>query len=159
MIFLHLARNLIDLISKLLYKNATMLQKLYHTKTSDLISQFIQDRMEKSFTAAELSSFLKENGVDVNKTTVYRNLDKMTENGLLVKHKSMISDGFIYQSVEDEHNCNEHIHFQCCKCGAVIHLDDEKTSEYLKSISRELGLEIDLHLSSFNGICQKCRTK
>lgn len=136
-----------------------MLQKLYHTKTTDLISRFIQDRTEQSFTAGELSDFLKENGVDVNKTTVYRNLDKMTENGQLVKHKSMISDGFIYQTVEDEHHCEEHIHFQCCKCGSVIHLDDDKTLEYLKSISSELGLQIDLHLSSLNGICHKCRTE
>lgn len=136
-----------------------MLQKSYRTKTSDLISQFIQSKTEQSFTAGELSTFLKENGVDVNKTTVYRNLDKMTENGQLVKYKSMISDGFIYQTVEDEHHCAEHIHFQCCKCGSVIHLDDNKTSEYLKSISTELGVQIDLHLSSLNGICQKCRTE
>lgn len=136
-----------------------MLQKLYHTKTTDLISQFIFQKREKSFTAGELSEYLKSNGVDVNKTTVYRNLDKLTENGQLIKHKSLISDGFIYQTVENNHHCEEHMHFQCCKCGSVVHLDDEKTTEYLRSVSDELGLEIDLHLSSLNGICQKCRTE
>lgn len=135
-----------------------MLQKSYHTKTSDLISQFIAQHQEKGFTASELSDFLKANDVAVNKTTVYRNLEKMTEKGQLVKHKSMISDGFIYQPAEEDHHCEEHIHFQCCKCGSVIHLDDEKTSEYLKTISNDLGLQIDLNLSSLNGICQKCRT-
>ena len=75
-----------------------MLQKSYHTKTSDLISQFIQAKMDHGFTAAELSAFLKENGVDVNKTTVYRNLDKMTESGKLTKRKSMVSDAFVYPS-------------------------------------------------------------
>lgn len=134
-----------------------MLQKSYHTKTSDLISQFIQTKQEVGFSAGELSTFLKENGVIVNKTTVYRNLDKMTESGKLMKHKSLVSDGFIYQTVEEENHCAEHIHFQCCKCGSVIHLDDEKTSEYLHSVSKDLGLEIDLNLSSLNGICQKCK--
>lgn len=134
-----------------------MLQKSYHTKTSDLISQFIQTKQEVGFSAGELSAFLKENGVIVNKTTVYRNLDKMTESGKLMKHKSLVSDGFIYQTVEEENHCAEHIHFQCCKCGSVIHLDDEKTSEYLHSVSKDLGLEIDLNLSSLNGICQKCK--
>ena len=136
-----------------------MLQKSYHTKTSDLISQFIGLNLEKGFTAGELSDFLKSNGVEVNKTTVYRNLDKMTENGQLIKHKSMINEGFVYQAVEEVHHCEEHIHFQCCKCGSVIHLDDSKTAEYLKSISSELGLKIDLNLSSLNGLCQKCRTQ
>ncbi len=136
-----------------------MLQKSYHTKTSDLISQFIAQNQEKGFTAGELSDFLRANDVAVNKTTVYRNLDKMTEKGQLVKYKSAISDGFVYQLAEEKHNCDEHIHFQCRKCGSLIHLDDEKTSEYLKSISSELGLEIDLNSSSLNGICQKCRAQ
>lgn len=136
-----------------------MLQKSYHTKTSDLISQFISLNQEKGFTAGELSDFLRSNDVSVNKTTVYRNLDKMTESGKLVKHKSAISDGFIYQPAADEHHCEDHIHFQCCKCGSVIHLDDKKTAKYLESISAELGVKIDLNLSSLNGICQKCRTQ
>jgi len=135
------------------------LQKLYHTKTTDLISQFIQSKQEVGFTASELSSFLKENGVEVNKTTVYRNLDKMTESGKLIKHKSLISDGFVYQTTEEENHCAEHIHFQCCKCGSVIHLSDEKTNDYLHSISKDLGFEIDLNLSSLNGICKKCKSQ
>ncbi len=136
-----------------------MLQKSYHTKTTDLISQFIQTKEDCSFTAGELSSFLKEHGVVVNKTTIYRNLEKMTESGRLVKHKSMISDGFVYEAAEEENHCAEHIHFQCCKCGSVIHLSDKKTEEYLKNLSEELGLQINMNLSSLNGICQKCRSK
>lgn len=136
-----------------------MLQKSYHTKTSDLISQFIATKIESGFTAGELAAFLKDKGVNVNKTTVYRNLDKMTESGKLIKHKSMVSEGFVYQSAEEEKHCAEHIHFHCCKCGSVIHLSDEKTSEYLKSISEALGLEINMNLSLLNGICQKCKSQ
>ncbi len=136
-----------------------MLQKSYHTKTSELISQFIQSKMEHGFTAGELSAYLADKGVSVNKTTVYRNLEKLTEKGQLIKHKSMISEGFVYQLAEEEQHCEEHIHFQCCKCGSVIHLSDEKTSEYLKSLSQDLGVQIDLNLSSLNGICSKCRNQ
>lgn len=115
--------------------------------------------MDHGFTAAELSAFLKENGVDVNKTTVYRNLDKMTESGKLTKHKSMVSDAFVYQTSEEDGHCEEHIHFLCNNCGSVIHLSDKKTEQYLKSISKELGLQINLNQSSLNGLCQKCRKK
>lgn len=141
------------------FKNATMLQKSYHTKASEYISQFIKTKLEHGFTASELSEFLKENGINVNKTTIYRNLDKMTESGQLIKHKSMVGEGFIYQPAEEENHCAEHIHFQCCKCGSVIHLSDKKTIEYLKSISESLGLQIDLHLSSLNGLCEKCKNQ
>ena len=136
-----------------------MLQKSYHTKTTELISQFILVKKQETFTAGKLTEFLKENGVDVNKTTVYRNLDKMTEKGKLIKHKSLISEGYIYQYAGEEIHCGEHIHFQCKKCGTILHLSDEKTVEYLNSLSSELGLQIDLNLSSLNGICEKCRKK
>lgn len=136
-----------------------MLQKSYHTKTSDLISKFIQTKMDQGFTAAELSAFLEKNGVSVNKTTVYRNLDKMTESGKLTKRKSMVSDAFVYQTSDGDGHCEEHMHFLCNKCGSVIHLSDKKTEQYLKSISKELGLQINLNQSSLNGLCQKCRKK
>ncbi len=135
------------------------MQKSYHTKTSGLISQFIQTKMDKGFTAAELSAFLEKNGVSVNKTTVYRNLDKMTENGKLTKRKSMVSDAFVYQTSDGDGHCEEHIHFLCNNCGSVIHLSDKKTEHYLKSLSKELGLQINLNQSSLNGLCQKCRNK
>lgn len=136
-----------------------MLQKSYHTKTADLISQFITQNREHGFNAASLYDFLKDNGLDVNKTTVYRNLDKLTESGKLIKFKSPVSDGFVYQQSEEDGQCDSHIHFHCNKCGSVIHLSDEATSGYLKSISDSLGLVIDLSTSSLNGLCQKCRKK
>lgn len=136
-----------------------MLQKLYHTKTTDLIEQFIQSKTEQGFTATELSEFLKQNGLSVNKTTVYRNLDKLTEAGKLFKHKSNINDGFIYQSEEKEKRCSDHIHFQCSKCDSLIHITDKKTMEFLDSISESLNLEIDLSKSTLNGLCPKCRSQ
>lgn len=134
-----------------------MLNHPYHTKTSELISQFIHSRNEHGFTAVELSDFLRAHGMEVNKTTVYRNLDKLTETGVLVKRKSALNDGYIYQNQTEEGHCADHIHFQCEKCGSVIHLSDENTSAYIKSISEALGLQIDLSASSLNGICSKCR--
>ena len=134
-----------------------MLQKSYHTKAAEAISEFITSRAERSFTAAELADFLKDHGLDVNKTTLYRNIDKLTENGTLIKHKSQVNDGFIYQEASSESDCHEHIHFQCSKCGSVIHLSDETTADYLKAISETLGLEIDPSSSTLNGLCPKCK--
>lgn len=135
-----------------------MLQKSYHTKTSDLISQFVQERTESGFSAMELLAFLSERGESVNKTTVYRNLDKLVESGRLIKRKSAVSDGFIYLTAEKDGQCYGHIHFQCEKCGAMIHLSDRLTTDYLKSVSENFGFKVDFSLSSLNGLCEKCRT-
>jgi len=136
-----------------------MLQKSYNTKCSALISRFIESKNEFGFTAVELSEYLNSHGLNVNKTTVYRNLDKLTEAGELVKLKSLLNDGFIYQNAKEEMHCKEHIHFQCKKCGSVIHLADEETLKYLQTISESLGAEIDFESSGLYGVCSKCRKK
>ncbi|MBB5219790.1 Fe2+ or Zn2+ uptake regulation protein [Treponema rectale] len=136
-----------------------MLQKSYHTKASDLILTYIENKNNCCFTAGELSAFLREQGINVNKTTIYRNLDKMTAAGKLIRHKSPVADGYTYQSTEDQNHCEEHMHFQCCKCGSIVHLSDKKTADYLNELSKNLNIEIDLKLSSLNGLCKKCRNQ
>ena len=135
-----------------------MLHNSYKTKTSDLISQFVESRHEQGFTASDLSEFLRSHGLEVNKTTVYRNLDKLAASGHLVKHKSPVSDGYIYSTADEESHCCEHIHFRCRECGAVLHLSDNETADSLRAIAEHLGLEIDLSSSTLNGLCQKCKT-
>ena len=134
-----------------------MLHNSYKTKTSDLISQFVETRHEHGFTAGDLSEFLRSHGLEVNKTTVYRNLDKLAASGHLVKHKSPVSDGYIYSTADEESHCCEHIHFRCRECGAVLHLSDSATADSLRAIAEHLGLEIDLSSSTLNGLCQKCK--
>ena len=81
-----------------------------------------------------MSEFLRSHGLEVNKTTVYRNLDKLAASGHLVKHKSPVSDGYIYATADEESHCCEHIHFRCRECGAVLHLSDSATADSLRYV-------------------------
>lgn len=136
-----------------------MLQMSYHTKTSSLISEFIEANPEHGFTAAELSAFLREHGDEVNKTTIYRNLDKLAESGRLIKQKSPVSDGYLYAAAAEDRHCGQHIHFRCSACGAMLHLDDSKTADCLHALSENLGLDIDPASSTLSGTCGKCRKR
>lgn len=134
-----------------------MLQKHYHTKTSELISEFIQSQNGNIFTASDIINFFEQHNIPVNKTTIYRNLEKWVQAEILAKHKTMITDGFVYQVKKS--NCDEHIHFQCSNCGSVIHLENKKTTTYLKSLSSDFNLQIDFSSSLLNGLCPKCKTR
>ncbi|MCR5612601.1 Fur family transcriptional regulator [Treponema sp.] len=135
------------------------MQKTYHTKSSELIDQFIEQKKDNGFTAIELSKYLLSRGLNLNKTTVYRNLDKLIASGRLIKLKSIINDGFIYQAAEEEKSCSDHIHFQCKNCGSVIHLDDKETKRYLQTISKKFELNLDLDSSGLYGVCSRCKSK
>ena len=97
--------------------------KAYHTKTKDLIIEYIEQNRDRRFRAAEIYSYLLEQGQQVNLTTIYRNLDKLEENKLLMKYKTAENDCATYQYVEPHGNCHEHLHMQCRKCGKIIHLE------------------------------------
>ncbi|MGP1587066.1 MAG: Fur family transcriptional regulator [Treponemataceae bacterium] len=135
-----------------------MLQKLYNTKTSSLILNFIKNKTEQGFTAFELLDFLKSQNQIVNKTTVYRNIDKLVANGQLLKRKSTTSDAYMYFYADLDKNCKSHIHLQCISCGTIYHLCDTNTREYLNNVSDNFDFQIDFPSSVINGICKKCNT-
>ena len=62
--------------------------KAYHTKTKDLIIEYIEQNKDRRFRAAQIYAYLLEQGQQVNLTTIYRNLDKLEENKLLMKYKT-----------------------------------------------------------------------
>lgn len=136
-----------------------MLQKSYQTKTTKCIQQFLTEQRLKNFTASDLRAFLLAHGCNVNKTTVYRNLDKLVAEELIIRHKAPNADGFVYQFAGEEKSCAKHIHFQCEECGEVQHLEDASVAEFFVNLANKQGFAIDFTQSSLNGWCEKCKQK
>ena len=64
--------------------------KTYHTKATQEIEQYLSLQKDKSFCVADVYHYLESNNVDVNQSTVYRTLDRMTDNGVLVRFKTVV---------------------------------------------------------------------
>lgn len=58
-------------------------QKKYRTKNKDAIMTYLDLHREHSFSAYDVNAYMQENGIQVNLTTIYRNLDKLTESGVI----------------------------------------------------------------------------
>jgi len=119
--------------------------------------QFFQNHKEKMVSASEIHDFLQEKDDKVNLATIYRNLDKMTEDGVLIKYKDSQEDKAVYQYVGEDEKCHEHLHMQCMKCGKVIHLE----CNFMKEISEHLLVHHRFTLqctkSILYGMCGECR--
>ena len=122
--------------------------KGYHTKTKDLILAYIQANKDRRFRAAEIFYYLKGMGKEVNLTTIYRNLDKLEENRVLMKYKTAGDESATYQYVEPHGNCHEHLHLQCRKCGKIIHLE----GQMMKEIEDYLTVNHEFHLESTGSV-------
>lgn len=131
------------------------MQKNYHTKCKDSIISFIEQRKDTTFTAADVLSFLNEQNLSVNVTTVYRNIEKLTENGVLIKRKSADNESCEYQTATVD-SCHNHIHMQCSSCGKLFHLECDFMHDIAKHLNEHHHFALDCTDSMLKGLCEQC---
>lgn len=117
---------------------------------------YIKAKRGTRFCAADLMDYLKAQGLELNQTTVYRNLEKLTAQGNLIRTKNSADDSCFYQYALPEHHCGEHLHLQCKKCGKVIHLDRVRMEEFYGYLEQDLGFCLEHKDSVLVGICREC---
>lgn len=128
----------------------------YTTITRTRILEFLTANSHKTVTVNDISNDLKEQGYEVNITTIYRFLDKLTKDGTVMKYVAEKGKQASFQYVEHGHHCEGHLHLQCVKCGEITHLECEFMDEIAKHIKEDHGFEIQCKKSIIYGICRKC---
>lgn len=90
--------------------------------------------------------------IKANKTTIYREIDKLLTNGLISEIN--LGDGVRrYEVVSNSH----HHHLICTKCKSVTKIDiNDDFSEAEKSIAKTKNFKIQAHRLEFLGICHRC---
>ena len=123
--------------------------RAYNTKQRETILSVIK-KQTKDFSIKELHEKL---GGEIGLTTVYRMVDQLASEGVLVK--TMSESGVLYQYVEPCEK-KDHFYLKCDKCGTMSHVDCEQVEGLSKHIFEEHGFKpIDSHVV-INGVCKKC---
>ena len=128
-----------------------------NTKIKAEIDSFIKQNKDKRFNAIDLANYLKEKGMRPNKTTLYRNLEKLTSCGELIKYRSANEDMAFYQYAGHEGSCFGHLHLQCTGCGKIFHLDDEPVRAFYKHINSDYKFILSFAESVIYGKCSNCQ--
>lgn len=129
----------------------------YKTKVRTVLFEFLQENPDRGFTAIDLLTYLQLNIEGVNKTTVYRNLDRLCEQGIIYKYRELEHEGWFYQYSAEHTHCNAHMHGKCSKCGKLFHIEDNFINEFEENVMRTYGLKIDFGKTLIIGVCQGCR--
>ncbi|MGN0370930.1 MAG: Fur family transcriptional regulator [Butyrivibrio sp.] len=125
-----------------------------HTK----IMKYLTDNHDKLVTVNDIDEFLKNEGVEVNLSTIYRFLNKLSDKGELMKYvagKGEMSS-FQYIGGEEKH-CKEHLHLHCTGCGKIIHLECSFMNEISSHIMNHHGFMLQCESSVLYGLCEDCR--
>ena len=98
----------------------------------------------------EIYTAIHQSHPTISKTTIYRNLRKLADEGLI--HRITLQDGL----ERYDENAVPHYHFNCKCCGALSDLDMPYLYDLNETAAEHTGLSIDRHDTLFSGLCPDC---
>ncbi len=128
----------------------------YNTKQKENLLAFLIETGGKHITVQEISTYLSNEGTPMGIATIYRQLDRLVEKGMVRKYILDGKSGACYQYIGKEDGCHEHYHLKCISCNQLIHMSCEYLSDINKHIFEHHGFTVDSSQTVFYGKCGKC---
>lgn len=121
------------------------------TKNRKLILKKIIENDDPISAEKILEKFKNEN-INIDLSTIYRNLNTLEEANLLLKNTN--TDGISYFQL----NSNKHKHFiSCISCGKKFIIKNCPIHDFEKKLEKDTGFKIKNHSFEFTGICPDCQ--
>lgn len=117
--------------------------------------QSILEALEASkepVSAETLYLTLREKGISISMSTVYRALDVLAEKNIIVKTDFTDNNKSLFEIKREEHRH----HLVCVKCRSVIPVMECPFHEYARALERQFGFSITGHKLEMYGYCRKC---
>lgn len=131
----------------------------YKTKQRDLILNYFIENNTRHVTVDDVVGHLKEKGTSVGKSTVYRYLEKLVDQGTVRRYFIEEGQGACYQYAGENSNCHQHFHLKCIGCGNLLHIECQHMVESEKHILKIHDFEIDNTKTVLYGRCAKCKER
>ena len=128
----------------------------YQTKQKKLIYEFFESNKHKHFTCDEITYMLLSEGTPVGKTTVYRQLENLISEGKIKKLNPHKGKSFLYQYIDENLDCENHMHLRCIKCGCYIHLSCDFMNQVSSHILQHHKFAVDNAKTEILGVCETC---
>ncbi|MBP3542657.1 MAG: transcriptional repressor [Lachnospiraceae bacterium] len=134
-----------------------MENKGYRTRQREAILEFLKRSGSHHVSIEEVLEHLKAEGEKVGRTTIYRYMEKLTEEGTLRKYFIEEGVGACYQYVDSAQGCHEHFHLKCLKCGKLLHVECDYLNKVGEHIGEHHGFVVDNTKTVLYGVCKDCK--
>ena len=128
----------------------------YNTRQKRELLSFLEERSMQHFSVDEVVFALQDRGERVGRSTAYRYLEQLAEQGVVRKYQG-IQGITQYQHVENAQSCDGHFHMLCSRCGNLMHVDCELVRSMADHLMAEHGFQLDPRETILVGLCRKCR--
>lgn len=130
----------------------------YKSKHRDEILEILRENEREHMTAGQILDAFKERGVSIGAATIYRQLDRLVEEGAVNKYMVDAVTGACYEFKGESGGVSAYVHGKCEKCGKVVHIERKAVEAAIQGFSGGSGgFELDCSRTLFYGICSDCR--
>ena len=127
---------------------------IYKTKQRDLVLTCIKQLKKGHITAEELYLQLQENKTPVGKSTVYRYLNVLVQEGIVMKYVLEEGAPACYQYIGSD--CVYHYHLKCSHCGTLFHVESELLDQLEAHLREQFQFCLDHTKTVLYGVCEQC---
>lgn len=136
-----------------------MITQRYRTRQRQRIMEYLTEHSHEHLTADDIALYFQQGGERIGKSTVYRYLDYLVQEGI-VRRFHLDNDGAAcYQFIGEREDCHLHLHLKCSKCGELFHVDSPTLSKIDREMEDAYGFAVDHTKTVLYGDCGECRQK
>ena len=130
----------------------------YQTEQKKKLLEFLSEERERAHTVEEAVASLRERCGESapGKSTVYRLMQKLVEEGAVKRLSEGNSRRFVYQLMAGE-DCGAHLHMKCCACGRLFHLEKRVSHQIAHTLATAGGFSLNEADTVLFGECAACR--
>jgi Fur family ferric uptake transcriptional regulator len=121
------------------------------TAQRSLIWEVLVERADRHVSAAEVAAAVSARAPHLHRSTVYRTLDVLVEDGLVLR-TDLGGDRSYYELASDHH----HHHVVCTGCGSVVHVHDDAVAAAIACVQAASGYVLVAQELTFAGLCPAC---
>ncbi len=133
----------------------------YKTKQREELIGYMEKHRGVHVTVQEICDYFHRKGNSIGMTTVYRQLERMVDEGLVNKYIIDANTPACFEYIADDKDHEEHGHDTCfhCKCescGKLIHLHCDEMEKIKSHLLESHEFTLDPKRTVFYGLCKEC---
>ena len=127
----------------------------YKTRQKELILECIRTHQGSFITIKDIASTLAMQNAKVGTATIYRNLERLEEEGIIARSSIEGIDGVCYRYLPDE---PEGVYFflKCESCGNLSPIDCDELQKLYEHVVQSHHVRINPVKTVLYGLCEDC---
>ena len=127
--------------------------KTYQTQQKKLLIEFLKKNSNNPLSIEQIVMGLQGQS-SPGKSTVYRLVNRLVEEGYVRRFSQGNNRHFVYQLLDDK-GCADHMHCRCVSCCKLFHMD-HKLSKTMEQMLAGSGFALDPQKTTLMGTCKGC---